>query len=446
MTIDKAREYTVIVNNGSGVIFQPFDPDSTYILTAKHNIENAGNLIDDLIRFRFDNERWESIEIPFEFLEEGVSYFPHPDKDIAIVKITRLEDLDTISRFDNVNSYKDDLFVVGYPETRRKANIDDIAKWFRVDPGVKTVSTTADLRIEATVPANPGLDEMSGHSGGAVVLIAEGRLYLTGVQNSMARAKDEQLGRIEFTPINQFDEIIKLYADQLQPLLPAYLSNFSFLRNEAFDLRAGWDSDDVIFTKNFLRDKCLEVINNEITPIGIKNLFKERLLIDTNRTNDLECKTIWLLWLEFLTIMNITKEKIHSVDELSDLFNHYRLFCSDTDEDWSSELENLVYSDYRGLKKDGLVIVGVKKSPELETYIIDPQKIPLITQARKSQNFDKIKIDDGFGFPYDEYKFIHIDYFKKALIVDKRKEYVQITDRNVLLEKLKQLYGEVIIT
>jgi hypothetical protein len=36
---DQLRPYVVIVNGGSGCIFQPMDIEHSYILTAKHNLE-----------------------------------------------------------------------------------------------------------------------------------------------------------------------------------------------------------------------------------------------------------------------------------------------------------------------------------------------------------------------------------------------------------------------
>ena len=51
------------------------------------------------------------------------------------------------------------------------------------------------------------------------------------------------------------------------------------------------------------------------------------------------------------------------------------------------------------------MIVGVEKPPEDETYIIDGS-IPIISQVRNSQDRNLLKIDDGYGFPFDEFKFI----------------------------------------
>ncbi|MFA0960376.1 ABC-three component system protein [Roseivirga sp. BDSF3-8] len=442
MTIDQAREYTVIVNGGSGCFFQPADPKATYILTAKHNIVNAGDRITDLTHFQYQNDHWEIFTIPFDNLETGVNYFPHPDKDIAIITVPRIEGLNALYKLIDLDTNPEEFWLLGYPETRRNGSPDYKIQWFRSDKGIGILGTTENARREAHIPGNPDLGEVRGHSGGCILKDAGNKLYLAGIQNSMAQAVDEQLGRIEFTPVEIFNEIIEEHPDKLSLLFPSYLSSFDFLRGEAFDLKAGLSQDNISYTKGYLQHKCKEVIDNEFTPIGIKNFFQTRLLIDQNKGEELETKNIWILWLEFLTILNIVKKQVHTVDNLSDIFDQYRLLFSDTNGDWCHEIPKLVYSDYKGLKKGGLVIVGVEKPPEDETYIIDGS-IPLIAQVRSTQDRDQLKIDDGFGFPFDEFKFIHIDFFKKESIIKRHQEYAAINKDQDLLDKLRVVYGEV---
>lgn len=100
----------------------------------------------------------------------------------------------------------------------------------------------------------------------------------------------------------------------------------------------------------------------------------------------------------------------------------------------------MVYSDYRGLKKDGIVIIGISKPPaDDETYILD-KRIPHIANAirdnKKSHNRGLLQIDDGISFPLEDYKFIHIEYFKKKSIIKNHAEYADILDDDVLLQKL----------
>lgn len=447
MTIDQAREYTVIVNGGSGCIFQPADSEATYILTAKHNLEDVANQITDLIRFQFDNGHWRLIPVPLTTnVEIGVNYFPHEERDIAIIKVERIRGLNSLFKLENLDDEPNNFWLLGYPETRRNASPHDKILWFRPDVGVSILGTNQNARREAHIPGNPNLEEVRGQSGGCIFKDANGKLYLAGIQNSMAQAEGEQLGRIEFTPIQAFSDIIELYPEHLSPLYPSYLENFEFLREDAFNLNASFNQSNIDYTKNFLKWKCQEVINNELTPISIKNLFKERLLIDPSCSEELESKVVWLLWLEFLTILNIAKNRAHSIDDLSALFNNYRLLFSGATHDWCYEIDKIMYADFKGLKKGGHVIVAMEAPPaDGESYLID-KTIPQIANARNISDRNLLKIDNGLGHPFEEFKFVHIDFFKGKCIVKRHEEYAEITNDEELMIKLIQVYGEVFTT
>lgn len=441
MTIDEAREYTVIVNGGSGCFFQPVDPETTYILTAKHNITNAGDQITVLTHFQDHNGQWEMFDIPFDNLETGINYFPHPDKDIAIIKIQRLSGLDLCFRLDDLDFERNGFSLLGYPKVRRDEYPNDKLRWYRPDEEIRVLDTLPYLLRGAQMTGNPSYEELVGQSGGGIVKIDGDKLKLAGILNKIP-TQSEQLGRIEFTPLDVFNEIIIQYEDRLSPLIPSYLSSFELLKDDAFQF-----DDDVLYNldiphvKQYLKFKSEEVINNNLTPLGIRDFFESRLLlIDPSREEELESRNIWIIWLEFLTVLNLVKNRIHALEDLSKLFENYRLLYSDTKEDWYNQIPKLLRSDYKGLKPDGLVIVGVEKEPYTNNYVLD-KKLIMIGDARKNQ-YGKLKIDDGIGFPFDAYKFVHINYFKKESIIKRYQEYVGCTEENQLLIKLRTAYEE----
>ena len=439
MTLDEAREYVVIVNEGSGCFFQPANPDETYILTAKHNIENADNQIKQLVRFKYQNDSFKSFEIEIDELIEGENYLPHPEIDIAIIKIARIDNLDNLFRIMSSVNYENNFSLYGYPNKRRVANPDSKVNWFRPEDGVELLGTLENSRKEAKIPGNPDHSEMLGHSGGIICKRTDRGMFIAGIQNGMVKADEEDLGRIEFTPINYFDEIVEEY--DISPLHPSYLSNFSFLVDKSFDLRASFGQDDINYTKEFLKYKANEVVKSDITPLFIRDFFKERLLISESQKEDIDREFIWIIWLEFLTILNLVKGKIHSEKELEEIFNNHRLLYSKTKNDWAEELDKIIHSDYKGLKRNGLVIIGTEKSPDNNVFIID-KTIPLITSAKKTIDRDQLKIDEGMGYPLEEYTFIHFDYFKKGCISLRHEEYVEILDDQKALEKLTSLYND----
>ncbi|MBN2837079.1 ABC-three component system protein [Draconibacterium mangrovi] len=445
MNIDAARKHCAIVNGGSGCILQPMTNEYLYILTAKHNIDKNGGQIDDVIYFEFNGNGWVSKKITIESTTLGVNYFIHDnsDIDVALIKVDYIEGFDKIYRFDRLTDVKNDFHLLGYPEIRRNENPDKNSEWFRRNDHIQIFDPRENLQFEAGIPGNPIIEEVRGDSGGCILKIINGQLFISGIQNRMASAS-EQLGKIRFTLLSAFDEIIEKHPDLLAPILPYHLKSFSFLKDEAFNLRAGFYEEDILFVKNFLRDKTELVVKSSITPLCIKNLFKSRLLLFKQKDEVLHSKHIWIIWLEFLTILNILKNKEIPESDLDDIFNDIRLVYTDYQGDWSDELTNLVYSDFKGLRKDGLVVVGISTPPDDgETYILE-KNIPHIASAIKTRKRELkrnlLQIDDGINFPLEDYTFIHIEYFKKKAIVSKHAEYSDILEDDVLLEKLKNEY------
>jgi hypothetical protein len=441
MNIDQAREYVVVLNGGSGCLIQPMTNEYTYVLTAKHNITNSNNILNNITHFKFTDGNWTSHEIAIANLTVGENYFPHPDKDIAIIKVFGLEGYDKAFRFDRITEEKSNFNLLGYPAARRE-NQPNSVEWFRIDPNIQILDSRANGLFEASIPGNASLEEVRGHSGGAILKVIDDKLYVAGIQNRMAAA-NEQLGRVHFTPLTIFDEIINLNPT-LAPIFPSHLKCFSFLQNEAFNINAGFGQPNIEFTRNYLQQKTNQVIQSSLTPIGIKNMFQKRLLFYQQGDEVLQSKFIWLIWLEFLTILNILKDEEYTEEGLKEIFNTTRLICSDTKQDWADELSNIAYSNYHDLKKNGIVIIGISKPPaDGETYVLD-KKIPHIANAiseqKKKHDRGLVQIDKGSNYPLEEYKFIHIEYFKGPTIIKKHLEYANISDDNLLITKLKDEY------
>jgi len=192
------------------------------VLTAKHNVTNADNQITQFTRFKLNHNSWDEIEITFGDLVENENYFPHQGRDIAIIKIEKIPDLENIIRFDEIDGEKTGYVLAGYPETRRTANPNNRENWFRYDENVTILNTIANQLREGVVPNNAVYDEIVGHSGGGILKISGDYILLAGIQNKMVNAKNEQMGRIEFSPISLFDEIIAAHQQQLSSLHPPY--------------------------------------------------------------------------------------------------------------------------------------------------------------------------------------------------------------------------------
>ena len=88
MNKDDIKKYIVCINGGSGVIFQPMDASSTYILTAKHVFEDIDTGFAGTVKIEYYEVATAGFKevTPFA-LKPDVNYFPHPVEgtDIALL-------------------------------------------------------------------------------------------------------------------------------------------------------------------------------------------------------------------------------------------------------------------------------------------------------------------------------------------------------------------------
>lgn len=84
------------------------------------------------------------------------------------------------------------------------------------------------MQFEAGISGSLIIEEVRGDSGGCILKIINGQLFICGIQNRMASA-NEQLGKIKFTSLSEFDKIIEKYPDILALIFPYHLKYFSFL-------------------------------------------------------------------------------------------------------------------------------------------------------------------------------------------------------------------------
>ena len=429
MKIDDIREYIVIVNGGSGCIFQPEDDAYSYILTAKHNIVNNGNRITELTRFVFQDRAWKA-----EPIQTFANIFSHPQKDIAIIKIPKIEGLDQIFRLDDFEDDKKGFILCGYPETRRL-----MANKYRIDVDVTILGTNNNQLREGQIPGNPDITEIKGQSGGAIVKMKDNCLMLAGIQNKMVDAYNEQLGRVEFTTIESFDEIVQMYPDELSPLSPIHCRSFKYLKDQVMRLEGCFY--DMRYTQRFLQDLTDEITRNPLTPQVIKNRLKERLLIHNENEASLYNKGLWVAWLELLIVLRVIGVNPQSEQELEEIFNRYRIFYSSSKQDWSFFIQEILRSDYKGLKENACILVYNERKPS--KWMIGKGILQDISRKISKK---EMTIDEGAYRPLDTYKHIHLSAFQQNCIVEKEEEFINFDNSNEeeLFEKLKQEYGNLI--
>jgi hypothetical protein len=459
MDIKDLKSYTVKVGQGSGVLFQPMNKrDYTYILTAKHNLYiekpnergvDEKQLLNDVVIYIQEQD----VPIKLE-LKENDTYFPHKDADIAILKINFIEGYEKIyinSSFTELTNT--DLY--GYPDyLKDKETLEEKYNSTRVDFFKSENKALCRAQLTDIVAEQK---DITGYSGGGIMKIENDNISLFGIQSEVTTHVPK--GEIEFVPIKHFDDIINYpeNKDKLGLLLPPYMGSFMYLKDKAFNIDAGIDDEDISFTRAYLKSKANEVITSDITPIYIKEYFKERLLLNESESLKLNNELIYLTWLEFICIINIAKDKGHCSKDLEDVFNTLRLIYRDTDSNWQDPdfLTECILYDYPNLKIGGTVMIKTNKLPikaDIRHYKIDKESIIPRIDYLKNQfekgNIGNIFIDNPSNelkeFAFEKYNFIHFEYIKEFLLVANSKDYSSYSAKNIeaLKDKLKKEYGK----
>jgi len=186
---DKCKQCTIMVGNGTGVLFQPKEKvNYSYILTAKHNLENEDN-----IEFNFKK------------------IYRHEYLDIAIIKIEKKE---FISPNIKMNEPKDkEIYkLYGYSTKRREEEI----KIQAFDLEVRDIHKNHEIIVFNRDYDSEQCD-INGLSGGGVFQEDGKNFLVAGIEYRMDKELDEEENntRLRFISIKAFDEIVEKFSDEL---------------------------------------------------------------------------------------------------------------------------------------------------------------------------------------------------------------------------------------
>lgn len=396
--VDELQWFTVKIANGSGCLFQPLSDDYSYVLTAKHVIEDEEEL--EIIR-QFINTEGEQIDEKIEILEPPYLH-SDPNKDAAIVKVKKVKNLTPILRADLNSIKKNNWYLCGHPESREENN-------FSYRKNKLTLLNPVNNYIEAEIEKNVNHSEIVGQSGGGIIKIENSCFLLAGVQKKMA-AGDEQesLSRIHFAPLTFFDEIIESNKDKLSQLFPPYIGAFNFLLKEIFPLPNLLVKTDLI--KQTLNSISMKVCEG-IKPEKIINDYTGDFLANGTPKHIIYHKTLWKSLLEFFTIIKLYEEDI-TLNDLASIHKRRKMLIVDADK-WTMKLEDIYKSDLSEIEKGGTIVVCATNEVETNKTEILPNELAIIDI---STPIDEMNISSTVENPFNDLRLVNIFKFQDHVI------------------------------
>lgn len=415
---EKCKQCSVIVDGGSGVLFQPMTEDYTYILTAKHNLYN-------------DLEEKSINDIKYILYEENESNnilekYEHPTLDIAILKIEKIPLSDSPYKQSEEPNDGDIFKFYGYPENRRHET--EKIKYFDLKVG--------DMRFPEIVADNESYydqGDVVGCSGGGVFKKDGDNFYLVGIECRMdaQSTSEENNTRLRFIFIEAFDEIIEENRSELEPLYPPYMSNFNLLAEHIFLL------NDYEEKRDFVRDRLKYLSGTyiaSITPIAIKNEFGNHLLINGFDINHVTSRELWQMYLEFilLSILIDSKENL-TLEKIQGIYKKRKILFAKADR-WIELKEEILKSNLIGLQKNSTVFIACEGDRR-------PNKVDLknsILNISRPPQPEEMRIDQGVDYTVD-IKYKHI-YAIEKLLLDNEEMFANATGNDVdeILKKVLQ--------
>ena len=368
MGIDDLKKYCVIVNDGSGVFYQPYSSDYTYILTCKHIFyekieEESGQIkyseLEDGSKIKVtyltkDGDNWKENFLNLD-LQKKTNYFPHPNEevDLAILKITpAYEGYSHIFLDEDIENEKN-LKLCGYPDNFRSNSYDLRFSTYKIEE----VDTIGNYNVNVQLPPTLTIENIKGISGGGILKLSSDSISLFGIQSEMA-SKLSPTGKISFVKVKYFEEIIDYYKDQLTPLFQQYIKDFRVLKDEILKLKEANDANTK--TKlGFITQFKLDHIN--LSPEDIINEQKDYLLLKGEKKSVLFKKEIWIKYIQYLLFLSIAYEKNINLDLIEEFKKNKRFLYSENEGEFREIIIDILEnSNLSNLNNECQIIYGSK--------------------------------------------------------------------------------------
>lgn len=434
--LDSISHLLYRVGNGSGVLVSPSSVGYSYILTAKHNLENGEDEILHLEAQKVVVTALDGAQITI------VDYLLHPDLDLAILVTDReLKSTILISKDLKVGTK---INVVGYPQIRDEDVGQDQLRDF---PG-KVVRIARDFTA-VSLDETPDHSQLAGVSGGGLFKEREGDFILCGIQarieGDVAR---EHHGRVRCIPIAYVEKLLnsEINKNGYALIYPEHFTCFSKIQPEIFPFSAVQTPASIQFLKGVLQSIATDLLTNKLPkPQDIYKIYDEFLLVNNAASEDIFHPQLWTTYLEFLVLASII-DQTKQVDflYLEKDKSKRRFLFSATSDNWTTLLKDIYSSDLRGLSKDGVIIVSTQDKTSTSHALTKVTLSAVIADIGRMQP-GLMRIDRPMTNPALEFRLYHWAGLHHQCVVSKEDDYSEFfagSPNGGQLELLEKIRGE----
>lgn len=396
---DELQFFTVKVANGSGCLFQPLNSKYSYVLTAKHVIENVENI--EIIR-QWIQEDGIKVENQFEMLDTPYLH-SSPDKDAAIIKVNKIDGIESLLRYDLNSVEKENWYLCGHPDSRENND-------FSFRKNKLKIENPVELYIEGEIERNVNHSEIVGQSGGGIIRSEGSCFLLAGIQKKMAvEDENETLSRIHFAPLSFFDEIVEENSENLSPLFPPYIGAFNILLQEIFPF------PNLLVKQELVRNTLVSISENICQGTNPDKIIKEygqKFLVYGTPEHIIYHKSLWKSLLEFLTIIKLYDETT-DIDDFTNVHKKRKMLIVDTN-NWTKKLEEIYKSDLSEIEKGGSIVICATNELVPSITEISTEELRVIPDI--STPLDKMNISNTVEDPFNDLKLVNIFKFQHHII------------------------------
>lgn len=348
--LDKIKNMTLVVNDGSGVLVQAMTKTYSYVITAKHVIQ-------------VDKDEPEGGLLPIENISIYTSddtlvlaraVHSHSTLDLAIVVVDYIET--SIKLYECDVKFDDQFVLFGYPNFNDSHRNLALSRREWIESYSLNVIDTTDKKTKMRMSEDAQYSDIEGFSGGGVFFIDREEVYLVGIENEFLKA-GEYVNRVVSIPINNVNEIIE--EANLLPIKPAFFGDLLELSSEIFEFKNCFSPQNVKKATDMLKSQSSSLLQEcEFSPYEVLKGHREIISDLNDSETELDNQEFWISFLELLHVEGMISPGMAWDDDfLNFIGRSYKFVYIRSRQGWKSKFPQIISTNVEHLKVGGKLLL-----------------------------------------------------------------------------------------